>query len=153
MRIAVSSLARNEMVRFGVAVEKQSPRYRKPRLKIFSITLDTNRAESTLWGIGNNGTRIEHATRTETLQGHTAHEQRSGGTHAEESSPTVGPGTHLPGIQVVRRLRRHKNDIKIRWVPTSKIINSWAWRKSRPDPRRKGMLHLKHRSSEQSQLP
>lgn len=39
MRIAVSSSARNEMVGFGVAIEKQPPRYRKPRLKTFSVTL------------------------------------------------------------------------------------------------------------------
>ncbi|KAJ6117870.1 hypothetical protein N7523_005788 [Penicillium sp. IBT 18751x] len=39
MRIAVSSSARNEMVRFGVAIEKQPPRYRKPRLKTFPVTL------------------------------------------------------------------------------------------------------------------
>jgi hypothetical protein len=39
MQIAVSSSARNEMVGFGVAIEKQPPRYRKPRLKTFSVTL------------------------------------------------------------------------------------------------------------------
>lgn len=36
MRIAVSNSARNDMVGFGVAIEKQPPRYRKPRLKTFS---------------------------------------------------------------------------------------------------------------------
>jgi ribonuclease HI len=39
MRIAVSSSARNKIVGFGVAIEKQPPRYRKPRLKTFSVTL------------------------------------------------------------------------------------------------------------------
>ncbi|KAJ5117317.1 hypothetical protein N7448_010949 [Penicillium atrosanguineum] len=39
MRIAVSSSARNKMVGFGVAIEKQPPRYRKLRLKTFSVTL------------------------------------------------------------------------------------------------------------------
>ncbi|KAJ5876413.1 uncharacterized protein N7529_001997 [Penicillium soppii] len=39
MQIAVSSSARNELVGFGVAIEKQPPRNRKLKLKTFSITL------------------------------------------------------------------------------------------------------------------
>ncbi|KOS36535.1 hypothetical protein ACN38_g12716 [Penicillium nordicum] len=39
MQIAVSSSARNELVGFGVAIEKQPPRYRKLRLKTLSVTL------------------------------------------------------------------------------------------------------------------
>ncbi|KAJ5215353.1 uncharacterized protein N7498_001760 [Penicillium cinerascens] len=39
MQIAFSSSARNELVGFGVAVEKQPPRYRKVRLKTLSVTL------------------------------------------------------------------------------------------------------------------
>ncbi|CAG8945747.1 unnamed protein product [Penicillium salamii] len=44
MQIAVSSSARNELVGFGVAIEKQPPRYRKLKLKTLSVTLDA-RAE------------------------------------------------------------------------------------------------------------
>ena len=40
MQIVFSSLARNELVGFGVAIEKQPPRYRKVRLKTFSVMLD-----------------------------------------------------------------------------------------------------------------
>ena len=39
MQIAVSSSARNEVVGFGGAIQKQPPRYRKPNLKTFSVTL------------------------------------------------------------------------------------------------------------------
>jgi hypothetical protein len=39
MRIAVRSSARNELVGFGVAIEKQPPRYRKLKLKTFPVTL------------------------------------------------------------------------------------------------------------------
>lgn len=41
MQIAVSSSARNEMVGFGIVIKKQPPRYRKPRLKTFSVTPGT----------------------------------------------------------------------------------------------------------------
>ncbi|CEO59700.1 Putative Reverse transcriptase [Penicillium brasilianum] len=39
VEIAVSSLARNGLVGFGVAIKKQPPRYRKLKLKTFSVTL------------------------------------------------------------------------------------------------------------------
>lgn len=39
MQIAFSSSARNELVGFGVAIEKQPPRNRKLKLKTVSITL------------------------------------------------------------------------------------------------------------------
>ena len=39
IQIAFSSSARNELVGFGVAIEKQPPRYRKVRLKVLSVTL------------------------------------------------------------------------------------------------------------------
>jgi hypothetical protein len=39
MQIAVSSSARNEVVGFGGVIQKQPPKYKKPRLKAFSVTL------------------------------------------------------------------------------------------------------------------
>ncbi|KAJ5531445.1 hypothetical protein N7527_004838 [Penicillium freii] len=39
MKIATSSSARNELVGFGVAIERQPPRYRKLKLKTLSVTL------------------------------------------------------------------------------------------------------------------
>lgn len=39
IQIAVSSSARNGLVGFGVAIEKQPPRYQKLKLKTFSVTL------------------------------------------------------------------------------------------------------------------
>lgn len=48
MLIAVSSSARNELVGFSGAIEKQPPRYRKLKLKTFSVTLGV-RAEQNLY--------------------------------------------------------------------------------------------------------
>jgi hypothetical protein len=39
MQIATSSSARNELVGFGVAIERQPPRYRKLRFKTLSVIL------------------------------------------------------------------------------------------------------------------
>lgn len=39
MQVAVSSSARNGLVGFRVAIEKQPPQYRKRKLKTFSVTL------------------------------------------------------------------------------------------------------------------
>ncbi|KAJ6105337.1 hypothetical protein N7523_010147 [Penicillium sp. IBT 18751x] len=120
MRIAVSSSARNEMVGIGVAIEKQPPRYRKPRLKTFSVTLGARTEQKPiLWGAGSNGTRTEHAPRAETVQGHAVHEQQSGDTHAEESSTTVGQEHICQIYKLIQTLRRHENRMDIRWVPTS----------------------------------
>ncbi|OQE27213.1 hypothetical protein PENNAL_c0978G02082, partial [Penicillium nalgiovense] len=86
---------------FGVAIEKQPPRYQKPRLKTFSVTLGARTEQNPYSG---ELAAMAHAlgtlaTGTETVQGHAAHEQQSGGSHAEEPSTAVGPGTHLPSIQ------------------------------------------------------
>ncbi|CEL11461.1 hypothetical protein ASPCAL14563 [Aspergillus calidoustus] len=39
MQITVSSSARNKVVGFGGVIQKQPPKYKKPRLKTFSVTL------------------------------------------------------------------------------------------------------------------
>jgi hypothetical protein len=39
MQLAVSSSARDEVIGFGGVTQKQPPKYRKPRLKTFSVTL------------------------------------------------------------------------------------------------------------------
>jgi hypothetical protein len=41
MQVVVRSSARNELVGFAVAIEKQPPQYRKLKLKTFSVTLGT----------------------------------------------------------------------------------------------------------------
>jgi hypothetical protein len=48
MQIAVSSSARNEVVGFGGVIQKQPPKYKKPRLKAFSVTLGA-RSEQNLY--------------------------------------------------------------------------------------------------------
>lgn len=46
MQAAVSSSARNGLVGFGVAIEKQPPRYRKLKLKTSSVTLGARAEQS-----------------------------------------------------------------------------------------------------------
>jgi hypothetical protein len=102
MQIAVSSSARNEVVGFGGVIQKQPPKYKKPRLKTFSVTLGarSEQSPSILGRAGSNGTRIEDVTSTETVQNHASNEQQRGRTHTGEPAATVRPGTRLPNIQV-----------------------------------------------------
>lgn len=68
MQIAFSSSSRNELVGFGVAIEKQPPRYRKVRLKVFSVTLGEDRAKSICRGASGNGAYTEVVRGIERLQ-------------------------------------------------------------------------------------
>ena len=101
MQVATSSSARNELVGFGVAIEKQPPRYRKLKLKTLSVTLGA-RAEQNPFSaeLAAMAHALNIVSGTERLQDYAAHEQQSGGSDAKESSTTVGPGIRLPTLQV-----------------------------------------------------
>ena len=120
MRIAVSSSARNEMVGFGVAIEKQPPRYRKPGLKTFAVTRAA-RAEqnpysgelaamahalSMLRGLKRCRVTVLTSNKAATLT-LTNPRQQSGQEHICQI------------YKLIQRLRRHENRMDIRWVPTS----------------------------------
>ena len=120
MQIAVSSSARNELVGFGGAIEKQPPRYRKPKLKTFSVTLgvraEQNPYSAELAAMAHvlnlppalKGYRITLLTSNKaaalTLRNP---RQQSGQRHIDQI------------YKLIRRLKRNGNRINIRWVPTS----------------------------------
>ncbi|KAJ5148268.1 hypothetical protein N7526_001620 [Penicillium atrosanguineum] len=120
MRIAVSSSARNEMVGFGVATEKQPPRYRKPRLKTFSVTLGTRteqnpysgelaamaHAPNTLHGLKRCRVTLLTSNKAASLTLKNPHKQ-SGQEHICQI------------YKLMQRLRRHENRVHILWIPIS----------------------------------
>jgi ribonuclease HI len=120
MQIATSSSARNELVGFGVAIERQPPRYRKLKLKTLSITLGA-RAEQNPFSaelaamahalnmvIGLKDYRITLLTSNKvaalTLRNP---RQQSGQEFVCEL------------YRLMRKLRRNGNQINIRWISTS----------------------------------
>jgi len=120
MRIAVSSSARNEMVGFGVAIEKQPPRYRKPRLKTCSVTLGARTEQNPYSG---ELAAMAHALNT--LRGLkrcrvTLLTSNKAATLTLKNPRQQSGQEHICQIyKLIQRLRRHGNRIGIRWVPTS----------------------------------
>jgi ribonuclease HI len=120
MRIAVSSSARNEKVGFGVAIEKQPPRYRKPRLKTFSVTLGA-RAEQNPYS----GELAAMAYALGTLQGlkrcrvTLLTSNKAAGLTLRNPRQQSGQEHICQIYKLTQRLRRHENRMDIRWVPTS----------------------------------
>jgi ribonuclease HI len=120
MRIAVSSSARNEIVGFGVAIEKQPPRYRKPRLKTFSVTLGVRTEQNPYSG---ELAAMAHALNT--LRGlkrcRVTLLTSNKAAALTLNNPRQQSGQeHICQIyKLIQRLRRHGNRISIHWVPTS----------------------------------
>jgi ribonuclease HI len=120
MRIAVSSSARNDLVGFGVAIEKRPPRYRKPRLKTFSVTLGARAEQNpysgelaamayalgTLQGLKRCRVMLLTSNKAATLTLRNPRQQ-SGQEHIYQA------------YKLIKRLRKHENHINICWVPTS----------------------------------
>jgi hypothetical protein len=123
MQIAVSSSARNEVVGFGGVIQKQPPKYKKPRLKAFSVTLGVRSEQNPYSG---ELAAIAHALKTPpvlklyriTLL-----------TSNKAAALTLGNPRQQMGqehvcliYKLIRRLRRNGNSITIRWVSTSEEI-------------------------------
>ena len=120
MRIAVSSSARNEIVGFGVAIENQPPRYRKPRLKTLSVTLGARIEQNpysaelaamayalgTLRGLKRCRVTLLTSNKAAALTLKNPRQQ-SGQEHICQT------------YKLINRLRKHENRIDICWVPTS----------------------------------
>ncbi|KAJ5292091.1 hypothetical protein N7478_001342 [Penicillium angulare] len=120
MQIAVSSSARNELVGFGVAIEKQPPRNRKVKLKTFSITLGV-RAEQNPFSaelaamahvlkmvVGMKDYRITLLTSNKAAALTLMHPRRQSGQEFV-----------CQMYKLMRRLRRNGNRISSHWIPTS----------------------------------
>lgn len=104
MQVAFSSSAWNELVGFGVTIEKQPPRYRKVKLRAFSITLGAR--------IEQNPFSAELAAMAHTLKSFVGLKDyriklltsnKAAAHHAEEPSTTVGSGICLPNLQADKK--------------------------------------------------
>ncbi|OJZ80464.1 hypothetical protein ASPFODRAFT_53283 [Aspergillus luchuensis CBS 106.47] len=121
IQIAISSSARNGMVGFGVAIEKQPPRYRKLKLKTFSMTLGARSEQNpfsaelaaiahTLNGlVGLKGFRLRLLT-----------SNKAAALTLQNPRQQSGQGLVCLTYKSINRLRRKGNHIKILWIPTSK---------------------------------
>ncbi|KAJ5730151.1 uncharacterized protein N7483_004659 [Penicillium malachiteum] len=120
MRIAISGSARNGLVGFGVAIEKQPPRYRKLKLKTLSITLGA-RSEQ-------NPFSAELAAMAHALNMQVALKNYRITLLASNKAATLTvrnprqqSGQDFVGqmYKSMRRMQRNGNRIDITWVPTS----------------------------------
>lgn len=120
MQIAFSSSARNELVGFGVAIEKQPPRYRKVRLKTLSVTLSARMEQNpfsaelaamahtlkTLVGLKN--FRISLIT-----------SNKAAALTLKNPRQQSGQEFVCRIYKLTSRMQRHGNQISVRWIPTS----------------------------------
>ncbi|KAJ6136898.1 hypothetical protein N7497_012150 [Penicillium chrysogenum] len=120
MQIAVSSSARNKLVGFGVAIEKQPPRYRKLKLKTLSVTLGA-RAEQNPFSaelaamahalnmvVGVKDYRITLLT-----------SNKAAALTLRNPRQQSGQEFVYQLYKLMRKLRRNGNQINVRWISTS----------------------------------
>lgn len=120
MQIAVSSSARNKVVGFGGVIQKQPPKYKKPRLKTFSITLGARSEQNPYSG---ELAAMAHALKTlPVLKSY----RITLLTSNKAAALTLGNPRQQSGqehvcliYKLIRRLRKNGNRITIRWVSTS----------------------------------
>lgn len=120
MQAAVSSSARNGLVGFGVAIEKQPPRYRKLKLKTSSVTLGARAEQSPYSG---ELAAIAHALdmppglkqyRITLLTSN-----KAAALTLRNPRQQSGQGHICQIYKLIKRLRKRGNEINIRWVPSS----------------------------------
>ena len=120
IQTAISNSARNRFVGFGVAIEKQPPQYRKLKLKIFSVILGA-RSEQNLFSA--KLAAIAHMLNRLV-------ELKSFGFRLLTSNKAAAFTIQNPRQQsdqkfvcqmynLINRLQRKRNYIKILWVPAS----------------------------------
>ncbi|KAJ5921579.1 hypothetical protein N7454_009053 [Penicillium verhagenii] len=120
MQIAVSSSAQNELVGFGITIEKQPPQNQKLKLKAFSITLGS-RAEQNPFSaelaamaymlkmvVGIKDYRITLLTSNKAAALTLRNPRRQSG---QEFVTQI--------YSSIRRLQRNRSQIKSHWIPTS----------------------------------
>ena len=120
MQIAVSSSARNELVGFGVAIEKQPPRNRKLKFKTFSVTLGA-RAEQNPFStelaaiahmlkivVGIKDYKITLLTSNKAAAFTLRNPRRQSGQEFV-----------CQMYKLMSRMRRNGNSIKFHWIPTT----------------------------------
>ncbi|KAJ5860661.1 uncharacterized protein N7529_007971 [Penicillium soppii] len=120
MRIAFSSSARNELVGFGVAIEKQPPRYRKVRLKTLSVTLSA-RTEHNPFSA--ELAAIAHTLKTlvglKDFRITLITSNKGAALTLKNPRPQSGQEFVCQIYKLMRRLQKHGNQISVRWIPIS----------------------------------
>ncbi|KAJ5111910.1 hypothetical protein NUU61_001540 [Penicillium alfredii] len=120
MQIALSSSARNELVGFGGAIEKQPPRYRKVKLKAFSVTLGARKEQNPF-----SAELAAMAHTLNTLVGQKGYQvtlltsNKAAALTLKNPRQQSGQGFVCQIYKLMRRLRRNGNQISVRWIPTS----------------------------------
>jgi hypothetical protein len=120
IQIAVSSPARNEVVGCGGVIQKQPPKYRKLKLKTFSVTLGARSEQNPYSG---ELAAMEHALST--LPGLRQYRVTLLTSNKAAALTLKNPRQqsgqeHICQIyKLINRLRRSGNRIIILWVPTS----------------------------------
>jgi ribonuclease HI len=120
LQVAVSSSARNSLVGFGVAIKKQPPRYRKLKLKTFSVTLGARSEQNPFSAelaalahtlnmlVGLKDYRITLLT-----------SNKAAALTMRNPQQQSGQEFVCQSYKLMKRLRRNGNHINFRWVPTS----------------------------------
>jgi ribonuclease HI len=123
LQVAVSSSARNSLVGFGVAIKKQPPRYRKLKLKTFSVTLGARSEQNPFSAelaalahtlnmlVGLKDYRITLLT-----------SNKAAALTMRNPQQQSGQEFVCQSYKLMKRLRRNGNHINFRWVPTSADI-------------------------------
>ena len=124
MQIAFSSSARNELVGFGVAIEKQPPRQRKVRLKTLSVTLSARTEQNPFSA---ELAAMAHALKTLVgLKDHRITLTTSNKAAALTlKSPRQQSGQEFVCqiYKLMIRLQKSGNRVSVRWSPTSEDNN------------------------------
>lgn len=120
MQVAVSSSARNELVGFGVAIEKRPPRNRKLKNKALSITLAA-RAEQNPFSA--ELAAMAHVLNTATgLKDYTITlltSNKAAVLTLRNPRQQSGQEFVCRIYKLIKRLQRNGNHVKLRWVPAS----------------------------------
>jgi hypothetical protein len=120
MQIAVSSSARNGMVGFGGVVQKQPPKYKKPRLKSFSVTLGARSEQNPYSG---ELAAMAHALRTlpvlKLYRITLLTSNKAAALSLRSPRQQSGQEYICEIYKLIRRLQRNGNRITIHWISTS----------------------------------
>jgi ribonuclease HI len=121
IQVAVSSSARNELVGFGVAIEKQPPQYRKLKMKSFSVTLgarsEQNPFSAELAAIAHT---LNILVGLEDYRITLLTSNKAAALKIRNPRQQSGQEFVRQTYKLMKRLQRKGNHINIRWVPTNK---------------------------------
>ncbi|KAI1829039.1 hypothetical protein DTO027I6_10118 [Penicillium roqueforti] len=120
MQIAVSSSARNELVGFGVAIEKQPPRNRKLKFKTFSVTLGA-RAEQNPFSaeLAAMAHVLKIVVKIKDYKITLLTSNKAAAFTLRNPRRQSGQEFVCQMYKLMSRMRRNGNSIKFHWIPTT----------------------------------